>query len=83
MNNGMRGSFYITAEAETAIAQTYKPAQAMLMLTGAANPEANARLIAEAPAMADFTRRVAEYFSETDAPLGDEALAILKRIGAP
>lgn len=44
--------------------------------------EANARLIAEAPAMADFAEKVAEYFTMAGEPhwLGEEARAILARI---
>jgi len=51
INVGHNGAFYITAETNTAIAATYEPNQPMNKIVGAANPEANARLIAASPTM--------------------------------
>ena len=42
---------------------------------------ANARLIAEAPAMLEIVRVAAEYYSATGAPWAKDASAILARIG--
>jgi len=42
--------------------------------------EANARLIATAPALAALARRVAAHFAGTDAPLGLAAAALLAEI---
>ena len=41
--------------------------------------EANARLIAEAPELLDFARRVATHFADTDAPLGMAARDVIAR----
>lgn len=40
---------------------------------------ANARLIAAAPDLLDVARRVAEYFADTDAPLGIAARAAIAK----
>jgi len=42
--------------------------------------EANARLIAKAPALVELARRVAAHFADTDAPLGMAARALLAEI---
>ena len=40
---------------------------------------ANARLIAEAPELLDFARRVATHFADTDSPLGMAARDVIAR----
>jgi hypothetical protein len=42
--------------------------------------EANASLISAAPEMFDLLQRVADYFADTDAPIGIEARRILGKV---
>ena len=42
--------------------------------------KANARLMAAAPEMAELLGQVAVYFDDTDAPLGQQARALLAKI---
>lgn len=44
--------------------------------------DANARLIAAAPFMYALAEAVADYFADTDAPLGKLARTVLAKVGA-